>query len=68
MPRAHVALAWLMNRPQVVSPIVGATKISHLEDAVKALELKLSLEDMHYLEEMYTPHELVGLIPYTFNR
>jgi aryl-alcohol dehydrogenase-like predicted oxidoreductase len=68
VPRAHVALAWLLHRPQVVSPIVGATKISHLEDAVKALDLKLSLEDMLYLEEMYTPHELVGLIPYTFNR
>jgi aryl-alcohol dehydrogenase-like predicted oxidoreductase len=68
VPRAHVALAWLLHRPQVVSPIVGATKISHLEDAVKALNLKLSLEDMLYLEEMYTPHELVGLIPYTFNR
>lgn len=68
VPRAHVALAWLLHRPQVVSPIVGATKFSHLEDAVKALELKLTLEDMLYLEEMYTPHELVGLIPYTFNR
>lgn len=68
VPRAHVALAWLLHRPQVVSPIVGATKISHLEDAVKALELKLTLEDMLYLEEMYAPHELVGLIPYTFNR
>ena len=68
VPRAHVALAWLLNRPQVVSPIIGATKISHLEDAVNALELKLTLEDMLYLEEMYTPHELVGLIPYTFNR
>lgn len=68
VPRAHVALAWLLHRPQVVSPIVGATKIIHLEDAVKALDLKLTLEDMLYLEEMYTPHELVGLIPYTFNR
>ena len=68
VPRAHVALAWLLHRPQVVSPIVGATKLSHLEDAVNALELKLTLEDMLYLEEMYTPHELVGLIPYTFNR
>ena len=68
VPRTHVALAWLLNRPQVVSPIIGATKISHLEDAVNALELKLTLEDMLYLEEMYTPHELVGLIPYTFNR
>ena len=68
VPRAHVALAWLLNRPTVVAPIIGATKISHLEDAVNALELKLTLEDMLYLEELYTPHELVGLIPYTFNR
>ncbi len=68
VPRGHVPLAWLLNRPQVVSPIIGATKISHLEDAVNALELKLTLEDMLYLEELYTPHELVGLIPYTFNR
>lgn len=66
VPQAHVAMAWLLHRPQVVSPIVGATKTTYLDDAVEALKLKLSTEDMNYLEERYTPHQLVGLIPYTF--
>lgn len=66
VPRSHIALGWLWNRQAVVSPIVGATKLSHLDDAVNALNLKLTDEDMNYLEEMYQPHQLIGLIPYTF--
>ncbi len=68
VPRAHISMAWLWSRPGVASPIVGATKLKHLEDAVDALNVKLTLEDCLYLEEPYIPHQLVGLIPYKFNR
>lgn len=64
VPRAHIALAWLLHKAPVVAPIVGATKISHLESAVGALSVKLSPDEMAYLEEPYVPHPLVGLIPY----
>jgi len=64
VPRAHVALAWMLQKAPVVAPIIGATKISHLESAVDALTVQLSLEEMAYLEEPYVPHPLVGLIPY----
>lgn len=64
VPRAHIALAWLLHKAPVVAPIVGATKISHLESAVGALSVKLSPDEIAYLEEPYVPHPLVGLIPY----
>lgn len=64
--RSHISLAWLLSRPSVASPIVGATKMHHLEEAVKALDVHLSEEDIAYLEELYTPHQLVGLLPYSF--
>lgn len=60
--RAEVALSWLLKKDQVVSPIVGATKFSHLETAVSALNLKLTEEDINYLEETYVPHRVVGAI------
>lgn len=56
----QVSLAWLLTK--VASPIVGSTKISHFDDAVKSLDLKLSDEDIKYLEELYRPHEIVGAI------
>ena len=59
-PRAHIALAWLLNKEPVVAPVIGATKISHLESAVESLSVKLSPEDMAFLEEPYTPHPVVG--------
>lgn len=59
-PRVHIALAWLLQKEPVTAPIIGATKISHLEDAVGALSVKLSLEEVAYLEEPYTPHRIVG--------
>jgi aryl-alcohol dehydrogenase-like predicted oxidoreductase len=62
--RAQIALAWMLRKPPVVAPIIGATKIAHLESAVEALAVTLSPEDMAYLEAPYTPHPLVGLIPY----
>lgn len=60
VPRVHIALAWLLQKEQVAAPIVGATKLSHLEDAVGALSVKLSAEEMAYLEEPYVPHPVVG--------
>jgi aryl-alcohol dehydrogenase-like predicted oxidoreductase len=60
VPRARIALAWLLHKPGITAPIVGATKIAHLEDAVAALELGLSPEEIAYLEEPYVPHPVVG--------
>lgn len=58
--RTHIALAWLLQKEQVAAPIIGATKLSHLEDAAGALSLKLSPEDITFLEEPYVPHQVVG--------
>ncbi len=60
VPRAQVALAWLLQKAPVAAPIVGATKISHLEDAIGALSIKLLPEEVIYLEEPYVPHRVVG--------
>ncbi len=57
---AQVALAWLMHRPGVTAPIIGASKMSHLEDAVAAVDIKLSEEEMRLLEEPYRPHPVLG--------
>lgn len=59
-PRVHIALAWLLQKSPITAPIIGATKISHLEDAVGALSIQLSLEEVAYLEEPYVPHSIVG--------
>lgn len=64
VPRAHIALAWMLQKEPVVAPVIGATKISHLESAVESLSVQLTPEEMAYLEEPYLPHNLVGLIPY----
>ena len=60
VPRVHIALAWLLQKEPVTAPIIGATKISHLEEAVGALSIKLTQEDVAYLEEPYVPHRIVG--------
>ncbi len=60
--RVDVALAWLLQKEPVAAPIVGATKVSHLEDAVGALDLKLTPEEVASLEEPYVPHRVVGAI------
>jgi aryl-alcohol dehydrogenase-like predicted oxidoreductase len=57
---AQVALAWLLGKPGVTAPIVGATKPHHLEDAVAALSVQLSPEEIKSLEEPYTPHPVLG--------
>jgi aryl-alcohol dehydrogenase-like predicted oxidoreductase len=60
--RSHIALAWLLQKEPVAAPIIGATKISHLEDSVGALSVKLTAEDVAYLEEPYVPHPVVGAL------
>jgi 1-deoxyxylulose-5-phosphate synthase len=60
VPPAQLALAWLLHRPGVTAPIVGATKLEHLEDALAAAELDMSAEDMLRLEEPYVPHPVLG--------
>ena len=56
----EISLAWLLTR--VTAPVVGATKISHIEGAAKAVDLTLTAEECTYLEELYTPHPLVGVM------
>jgi 1-deoxyxylulose-5-phosphate synthase len=60
VPRTHIALAWLLQKASVAAPIVGATKIAQLEDSVDALSVKLSPEEISFLEELYVPHSIVG--------
>ena len=60
VPAAQVALAWLLAKPEVTAPIVGASKMAHLEDAVAALEVKLTAEEIGRLEELYVPHPVLG--------
>jgi len=60
VPNAQVALAWLLAQPGVTSPIVGASKPHHLDDAIAAVSLKLSEEEIKALKEPYTPHPVLG--------
>ena len=60
VPRATIALAWLLSKPAVTSPIVGATKAGQLEDAAAALKVKISPEEAARLEELYVPHPVAG--------
>jgi 1-deoxyxylulose-5-phosphate synthase len=59
VPPAQVALAWLLHKPGVTAPIVGATKLEHLEDALVASELELSADEIARLEELYVPHPVL---------
>jgi aryl-alcohol dehydrogenase-like predicted oxidoreductase len=60
LPNAQIALAWMLSKPVITAPIIGATKPHHLEDAVAALSVKLSEEEIHRLEEGYQPHMVLG--------
>jgi 1-deoxyxylulose-5-phosphate synthase len=60
LPMAQVALAWMLSKPAVTSPIIGATKPHHLEDASAALSVQLTLEEIQNLEEAYRPHPVIG--------
>jgi aryl-alcohol dehydrogenase-like predicted oxidoreductase len=57
---AQIALAWMLSKPHITSPIIGATKMKHLEEAVAALEIALSEDEIAYLEEPYQPHSILG--------
>jgi aryl-alcohol dehydrogenase-like predicted oxidoreductase len=57
---AQVALAWLLAKPAVAAPIIGATKLNHLDDAIASIELTLSDEEVKVLEDPYRPHEIRG--------
>ena len=56
----QIELAWILQKPEVTSPIIGATKSHHIEDAVKALEIKLDTEELKALETPYQPHPILG--------
>jgi aryl-alcohol dehydrogenase-like predicted oxidoreductase len=58
--RTHIALAWLLQKEPVTAPIIGATKLSHLEEAAGALSVKLTQEEIASLEGPYVPHHIVG--------
>ncbi len=60
IPNAQVALAWMLAQPAITAPIIGATKIRHLEDAAAALSVSLTAEETQRLEELYQPHPVVG--------
>jgi aryl-alcohol dehydrogenase-like predicted oxidoreductase len=60
VPMAQVALAWVLAQKGVAAPIVGASKAAQLDDAVAALELQLSEEEVQRLEAMYVPHGVTG--------
>jgi aryl-alcohol dehydrogenase (NADP+) len=60
--RAQVALAWMLQKPFVTSPIIGATKPQHLDDAIAAVDLELAPEEISQLEEPYTPCAVAGFV------
>jgi aryl-alcohol dehydrogenase-like predicted oxidoreductase len=60
--QAQIAIAWLLHQPGITAPIIGATKIEQLNDAVAAISIKLSLEEIKYLEEIYVPHPIAGFV------
>ena len=57
---SQIALAWVLNKPYITSPIIGSSKIEHLDQAIAALEIKLSEEEIKQLEEAYQPHPVLG--------
>jgi aryl-alcohol dehydrogenase-like predicted oxidoreductase len=61
VPAAQVALAWLLHKPGVTAPIVGATKVAHVEDALAAEALSLSEDEIERLEAVYVPHAVSGI-------
>ena len=60
LPNAQIALAWMLSKPVITAPIIGATKLHHLQDAVAALSVKLTEAEIHRLEEGYQPHPVLG--------
>ena len=61
LPRAQIALAWVLQKPFVTAPIIGASKPNHLDDAVASLDVRLTSEEITFLEEPYVPHAVTGV-------
>ncbi len=57
---AQIALAWMLNKPHITAPIIGASKLEQIDDAVKSLEIILDDNEIKFLEELYTPHRILG--------
>jgi aryl-alcohol dehydrogenase-like predicted oxidoreductase len=57
---AQIALAWMLSKPVVTAPIIGATKPHHLDDAVAAVSVRLTPEEIRQLEDVYQPHPVLG--------
>jgi aryl-alcohol dehydrogenase-like predicted oxidoreductase len=62
LPMAQIALAWMLSKPVITAPIIGASKPHHLEDAVAALSIQLTPEEVKYLEEPYLPHPVISYV------
>lgn len=60
VPRVQIALAWLLQKEPTTIPIIGATKFSHIENAIPALSIKLEPQEITFMEEPYVPHKIVG--------
>ncbi len=60
VPRSQIALAWLLSKPVITAPIVGATRLQHLDDAIASVNVKLAEDEISSLEELYVPHAVVG--------
>lgn len=60
LPMAQVALAWMLAKPVITAPIIGATKPHHLDEAVAALSVQLTPDEIRHLEEAYQPHPVIG--------
>ena len=60
IPRAQVALAWLLSKPVITAPIIGATKLHQLDDVIASVEVKLSAQEIAALEKPYVLHAVVG--------
>jgi 1-deoxyxylulose-5-phosphate synthase len=60
VPPAQIALGWLLHKPAVTAPIVGATRFSHIQDALTATRLTLSEQEIARLEQPYVPHPVLG--------
>ena len=59
-PTSQIALAWVLSKPYITSPLVGSSKINYLEDALQALDIVLTPDEIAYLEEPYVPHNQYG--------
>ena len=62
VPMSYISTAWILQKDTVAAPVIGATKLSHIEQAAAALPVKLTTEDVAYLEDLYVPHKVVGAL------